>query len=521
MKLKRKILSSILLIALVPGIIGITLSLWVAKDILYHNTGEVLQSVAECYSEDVVAHLAQAVHPPSEQAVIRFFTHDVGMNHNTSGHTYHVDLVRDDGTVLFDCLGDENDRYSSEEMKSLTGSTGWFLLLKHDIEFVSGFTKLPFSSDTGGSLYVVVGLHQMKLTEKLSGFFIKVALPAIIIIALMIAGLYQITNHRLIRPLKELYTGVEAVKAGKLTYQVDVKTGDEIEVLSEEFNSMVTKLHESRQQLQEAIIRDKKRASIGTLAAGIAHELNNPLTAVIGFTESIERRLEKETIERDDIRRFTKKIQDSGWRCVKIIEALKSYARETSAERRDEDVNDIITSSTLLVAHQFQSWATIEIVQDLGADLPPLLCERVRLQQVIINLLINARDVMPAGGTITIRTRRGNEADLEGKAHLVIEIEDGGPGIEPDILPLIFDPFFTTKGVGEGTGLGLSICQGIIASHGGTISAANKPEGTGAVFTIRVPLEQNQLKVTYAKTDKFGDGIGTPQPGESDVSPSS
>ncbi|MDH4099269.1 MAG: HAMP domain-containing histidine kinase [Nitrospirota bacterium] len=511
MKLKRKVLSSILLIALVPGIIGITLSLWVAKGIIYQNTGEVLQSVAQCYSEDVIAHFAPAGGSISENALADFFAIDIGMNHTKGEHLYHVDLVREDGTVLFDCLGDDNDQYTRDEMTQLSENTGWFSMSKHNIDFVSGYTKLPFSSNNGSNIFIVVGLHEMKLTEKLSGFFIKVALPSIIIITLMIAGLHHTTNRQLITPLKELYTGVEAVKDGKLDYHVEVKTGDEIQVLSEEFNSMVAKLNASREQLQEALIRDKKRASIGTLAAGIAHELNNPLTAVIGFTESIDRRLEKETIDREEIRRFTKKIQDSGWRCVKIIEALKSYARETSAERRDEDVNDIITSSTLLVAHQFQSWATIDIAQDLAEDLPPIFCERVRLQQVIINLLINARDVMPSGGTITIRSRRGDESALDGKAHIMIGIEDGGPGIEPDILPLIFDPFFTTKGVGEGTGLGLSICQGIIASHGGTISASNKTEGTGAVFTIRIPLEHNQLKVTFAKTDKFGDGIGMPQ----------
>jgi signal transduction histidine kinase len=153
-------------------------------------------------------------------------------------------------------------------------------------------------------------------------------------------------------------------------------------------------------------------------------------------------------------------INHNAWRVARIIRSLLTFARATYEEIEPNDLNEIIQDTLLMIEHQLCTWSNINVTNQLAEDLPIHHCERNNIAQVLINLLTNARDVMPKGGEINIRTRYDTQ-----KGHLVLQVTDSGPGIPDELRPTIFDPFFTTKPVGEGTGLGFSIVKGIVQVH--------------------------------------------------------
>ena len=236
-----------------------------------------------------------------------------------------------------------------------------------------------------------------------------------------------------------------------------------------------------RRTMESQIIASEKLAGIGTLAAGMAHELNSPLQVITGQSESILSKLETSSMDPERLRSKLQAIQRNGWRCAAIVRSLLTYARP-SADRSDaQDINHMVLDTLLLIEHQLTSWSNIHVAADLTPDLPPLDCDRNQITQILINLLTNARDALSEGGEITIRTWH------EPSDHfLVLQVVDNGPGVPPDIRRKIFDPFFTTKIIGQGTGLGLSIVSSIVTSYHGSITLSdNFP--SGAIFTIRFP----------------------------------
>ena len=230
-------------------------------------------------------------------------------------------------------------------------------------------------------------------------------------------------------------------------------------------------------QLENQLVQSEKLSSIGLLAAGIAHEINTPLTGICSYTQM----LLKETPPEDRRHEVLKKIEKQSFRASNIVDNLLNLARVRDSDVYEVNINGLMLETLSLLDHQFRK-TTIDVKLDLDPMLPPTLANGGKLQQVFMNLFLNAKDAMPQGGQLTVRTHCED-------SELVIKIEDTGTGISHDKIKRIYDPFFTTKEVGKGTGLGLSICYGIIQEHSGRISVESRA-GLGTSFRLHLPLKR-------------------------------
>jgi hypothetical protein len=231
----------------------------------------------------------------------------------------------------------------------------------------------------------------------------------------------------------------------------------------------------SRVQLEEQLQISEKMASIGLLAAGVAHEVNTPLTGISSFTQML---LESAGPD-DPSTPVLEKIERQTFRAAKIVNGLLNLARPAQVDSGPCDINAVINDVLSLLEHQFRT-GSIQVRKELAGTAPLVQGIEHKLQQVFLNLFLNSRDAMPKGGWLTIVTRE----DRDGAT---VEIADTGAGIPAEQLSRIYDPFYTTKEIGKGTGLGLSITYGIVQEHGGTITCVSVV-GQGTRFTIRLPL---------------------------------
>ena len=253
-----------------------------------------------------------------------------------------------------------------------------------------------------------------------------------------------------------------------------------------------------RVRTHEVLMATQKLADLGTLSAGVAHEINSPLQVITGLSERYLRQFAGEGLQSDLLERDFGVINRNAWRIVKIVRSLLSYSRSAPGDLAPQDLNEIIEGALLLTEHQFKSWSNINISKALASDLPPLNCDHNSLTQVLINLLTNAADAMPAGGVITITTRYEAEAE-----QVLLLVSDTGEGISEENLERIFDPFFTTKLIGEGTGLGLSIVSGIVRAAGGEISVDSRLK-KGTTITIRLPLSAPAPRLPQDDSSRYG-----------------
>jgi len=235
-------------------------------------------------------------------------------------------------------------------------------------------------------------------------------------------------------------------------------------------------------RLERQMLLAERLTTAGRLAAGVAHELNNPLATIAGCAEALLERAKElplDTVEElRDLRAYLGTIEEEAYRCKEITGALLQFVREPGSRREPTDVNVLVARCVELLAHQSR-FAASAIVTELDPDVREVTVNEGQLRQVVLGLAANALEAMDGRGRLTIRTRLAGE-------EVVIEFADEGPGISDEDLPHIFDPFFTTKPPGQGTGLGLAIAQGIVADHAGRIEVASKP-GEGAVFRLVLP----------------------------------
>ncbi len=230
-------------------------------------------------------------------------------------------------------------------------------------------------------------------------------------------------------------------------------------------------------RLKDQVYHLDKLSSLGTLTSGVAHEINNPLTGIIGYTEMLLMKNKDDTHKK-----YLQNVYDSAIRCKKIVENMLTFSRQHRAEKSIEKVNDLINRTVELHEYWLKS-TNIKIIRDYG-DVPGISIDRQQFQQVILNLLINAEHAISernVKGEIAFRTSYNEKT---GSVNIIVS--DNGSGIPPDVLAKIFDPFFTTKPVNKGTGLGLSIAHGIIAEQGGTIEVESSM-GKGTSFIINLP----------------------------------
>lgn len=298
----------------------------------------------------------------------------------------------------------------------------------------------------------------------------------------------------LTRPIQNLIFMTQQLSRGNLRHRAVVKSADELGLLTRHFNEMADHLEEIYQTLksrveelesqnrelsekQMALVQTEKLSAISQLVANMAHELNNPLTSVVGYAELLQ------TLESDPRgKEYCQYIVENSLRIHRIVQNLLVFARENPPEKVWVNLNELIEATLNLRRHQLQA-DNIELAVDLAHNLLRTMVDPNQFQQVLLNLINNAQQAITAA-------RKGSKITVWSQVMsgwVRISVADDGPGISPEIMPKIFDPFFTTKEVGKGVGLGLSISYGIVQQHGGRIWAESTP-GQGATFHVELPI---------------------------------
>jgi two-component system NtrC family sensor kinase len=361
-----------------------------------------------------------------------------------------------------------------------------------------------------GVLDIIYPLDEIEHTLRSNTYTVfGLALGFVILAGLLVSYLI---NRMIYLPLRDLEEGATRLASGDLEKKIPVRSTDEFGQLAASFNSMTDalrqshvdlrswgrtlerKVEEARQELriaQAETARSEKLASVGLLAAGIAHELNNPLTGVLTFSHLVRRNLPDDSRDAADLDLVIRETK----RCASIIRRLLDFSREKTPEKAYGNLNTIIEEVVKLIEPPAQV-EDIEIVTNHDEQLPLVWLDENLIKQVIMNMLVNARHAIESDGTITISTGLCRKEDCPESITAFgdmakITIADTGCGIPAEDLEKVFDPFFTTKGVGKGTGLGLSVSHGTIEAHRGTIEV-DSIEGEGTEFRIYLAVNKKE-----------------------------
>ncbi|MEW6050054.1 MAG: ATP-binding protein [Candidatus Zixiibacteriota bacterium] len=351
-------------------------------------------------------------------------------------------------------------------------------------------------------------------------FSAAIVILTILLIALIVGAVTK--------PITALVEATDQISRGDLSRRVEVKRNDEIGHLAETFNKMIGSLKQSRDEIeaynrnleqkiiertrqleetQAQLVQSEKMSAIGQLAAGVAHELNNPLGGILGYAQFTLEKLQKNVPEKTTAKeiqsyvRYLTDIETQSRRCKTIVQNLLRFSRSSrTVDFEEVDVNRAIEDTVTFVEHQLHL-NQIELEVTLAPDLPLIQGNTGQLQQVFTNLIINAMHASPPNSVISVISRYSRAIGEFGGAVEVL-VGDHGCGIKEEHLKRIFEPFFTTKDVGKGTGLGLSVSYGIVKDHGGEIAVTSKP-GEGSTFTVVLPVQ---------KTESATDTKGVRQP---------
>jgi two-component system, NtrC family, sensor kinase len=282
----------------------------------------------------------------------------------------------------------------------------------------------------------------------------------------------------LVRPMMQMQQAMEKISHGDFSPLPEPEgRSEEFISLFRAFNRMIRELEEH----QEELLQSRKISAIGTLTSGIAHELNNPINNIVLTAEALKEDFGQ--VEREEALGLIQDILVQAERASDIVRGLLDFSRSERPEMEPVSIPSIIDDTLKLVRNQLML-SGIQVDREISPELPPIAGDRKSLQQVFLNLFINAIQAMPDGGVLTIRVWPDNGRLLH------VDVKDTGEGIDPENLPRIFDPFYTTKEVGRGTGLGLSVTYGIIEKHGGHIEAHSKMD-EGATFSITLPVKKS------------------------------
>jgi two-component system, NtrC family, sensor kinase len=294
-------------------------------------------------------------------------------------------------------------------------------------------------------------------------------------------------SRYLLSPINFLIDASRRVSEGQLDPDIGRVARSEIGVLQKMFVTMLVSFQERVQQQEDdstvKLLQSEKQASVGRLAAGVAHEINNPLTSVLTFTHLL---MERDDLP-DDVMSDLSVISENTDRVRKIVRGLLDFSRHEELHQVPTDVNELIESTIALVGSQIRRGAR-QLAFEPASGVPLVTIDRSQIQGVLINLLLNASDACEERGSIAVSTEISVSSDHPGKRGVEISVQDTGVGIPPDHLERLFDPFFTTKQAGQGTGLGLAVSRNVIDGHGGTIRVRSS-EGAGSIFTVWLPLD--------------------------------
>ncbi len=341
-------------------------------------------------------------------------------------------------------------------------------------DYITRYDPLrDFTGKVIGILYV--GARQASFQALLNSLNRRILLVAFGSILLTIVITTPV-SRMITRPLNQLKELVEAnrrVSEGDMTVRVPVRAGGEVGLLTSSFNSMLDTI----QRTQDQLIQSEKLASLGQLAAGVAHELNNPLGTILLYADIVKKELGPESPYSDDLEVILSETK----RCKNIVAALLEFARQNQVIAQPTNLNNLILSIVELHLKRCEA-SSVEVHLKLDPSLPNVQADPNQITQVLINLIENAIDAMPEGGKLYIRSRN------EPQGMVTLEFEDTGIGIPPEHLSKLFTPFFTTKPLGKGTGLGLAIIYGIIKMHRGQIFVTSEVN-RGTKFTVQLPIK--------------------------------
>lgn len=353
----------------------------------------------------------------------------------------------------------------------------------------------PESFKVLGVLDVIVSLDKMH--SLLDAYRYRSAILTFLLIGLISLALTISTQKLIIRPVRELLEHTQKLSRGELDARVPSVSKDELGELADSFNNMTLNLKKAREelegwghnleqmvqqrtqevtQMQAQLIRTEKLASLGELVAGIAHEINNPLTGILMYSSLIHSNPKLDQTIKNDIETVMRETK----RCAGIVKGLLEFARCSTPMKELCSANEISDRALSLIEHQIL-FQDISVVRRYARNLPLLMLDANQIEQVLVNMFLNAAQAMRGEGTLQIETAVKPEA-----GSIYIRITDNGCGIPQENLPKIFDPFFSTK-ENKGTGLGLSVSYGIIEKHGGNIDVQSR-QGYGTTFTITLPL---------------------------------
>jgi two-component system NtrC family sensor kinase len=304
----------------------------------------------------------------------------------------------------------------------------------------------------------------------------RIPLAFLVVLALLMIYLGQFVARQMLAPLSRMMEVTRRVSDGDYTMvRARRKYRDEFSELAMAMNHMMYQLL----QRQDLLIRSHKLKAVGTLTAGVAHELNNPINNIM-ITASLLQEDYTDLPETDRLDMVHDLVSEAE-RAQRIVRNLLDFARESEVEAQSLNMKDIVEATLRLAANQIKL-AKVKVRGEVAQELPPVRGDRQQLEQVLLNLVLNALDAMPGGGTLTITIDRTQD-----RRFVAVSFRDTGAGIPEQNLGSIFDPFFTTKSKAKGTGLGLSVSLGIIKQHGGDIRVASR-EGEGSTFTVLLPV---------------------------------
>jgi two-component system NtrC family sensor kinase len=316
-------------------------------------------------------------------------------------------------------------------------------------------------------------------------------------LVLVILGSHFLTSG-IIRPLGKLASATERIAGGDLDVEVLYESPDEIGRLSTSFNKMTVSLRDMQEQwearLQDRLVQSEKLASLGKMAAGVAHEMNSPLTGIMTFSHLLRRRSQ----DRPEEKEWLDTIVSETERCARIVRQLLDFAREIRPDMTPAKINDLVGETLDLVRYQ-SIFHDIEVALELDNALGFSLMDSNQIKQAMLNIILNAVDAMEGRGKLAISTKLRGAEGMKGEGEkgagdlIELRISDTGCGIHPEDVCRIFDPFFTTKDVGQGTGLGLAVTYGIIKHHGGDIQVESTL-GEGTTFMITIPILHPESK---------------------------
>ena len=380
--------------------------------------------------------------------------------------------------------------------------------------YITSYSPIrDIAGDIIGILYVgILEQPYSDLKKEVTSTFLTITFMGVVL-AILIA--YYIAGT-ITKPLQSVVSVTRMVADGDMSQEVRVKSRDEMGYLATAFNQMIGKLKDAREELenwgrmleqkverrtedlrsaQDQILRSERLASLGRLAAGVAHEMNNPLSGILLFTQSLLKRTKDDPSVQEDL----KVIEQEIIRCSRIVHSLLDFSRETKPKKVPTRINLVIENTLSLVENQ-ADFHNVCIIKELNPAIPEISLDDNQIQQVLMNIILNAADAMSEGGTLTITSSLSLQDDF-----VEIKIADTGCGIPKVLIDRIYDPFFTTKESKKGTGLGLAVSYGIIKKHQGFISVVSE-EGKGTTFIIRLPINppENNQQQTILKSVREG-----------------